>query len=176
MSAGGVTQAEADFEQLSARAKQHFSVEPSGDGWVSWNLHDHTRFNSFIEPLFVRLDASTADGRPVARIRMEPRTEHTNLSNNVHGAIILALIDVSLFAAAHHFGSLNAGASVTLDLSTQFVGGGQTGMPLDCVVEQVRETGRLVFLRGLVVQGEGDSHFVASFTGTIRKPSPPKAA
>jgi hypothetical protein len=39
------------------------------------------------------------------------------------------------------------------------------------VVEQVRETGRLIFLRGLVVQGPGDEHIVLSFAGTIRKAS-----
>jgi len=60
---------------------------------------------------------------------------------------------------------------VTLDLSTQFVGAGRVGEPLDAVVELVRETGRLIFLRGLVVQGEGDSHIVLSFAGTIRKAS-----
>ncbi|MBU0823634.1 MAG: PaaI family thioesterase, partial [Alphaproteobacteria bacterium] len=65
----------------------------------------------------------------------------------------------------------NAGHSVTLDLSTQFVGAGRVGEPLDAVVELVRETGRLIFLRGLVVQGEGDSHIVLSFAGTIRKAS-----
>ena len=48
------------------------------------------------------------------------------------------------------------------------------GVRLDAVVEIVRETGRLIFLRGLVLQGADDSHLVASFTGTVRKPSPPK--
>ena len=51
------------------------------------------------------------------------------------------------------------------------VGAGRVGEPLDAVVELVRETGRLIFLRGLVVQGEGDSHIVLSFAGTIRKAS-----
>ena len=60
---------------------------------------------------------------------------------------------------------------MTLDLSTQFVGGGRLDEPLDAVVEQVRETGRLIFLRGLVVQGPGDEHIVLSFAGTIRKAS-----
>src|SRR3546814_16991066 len=67
------------------------------------------------------------------------------------------LVDIALFAASHQFGSLNAGHSVTLDLSTQFVGAGRIGEPLDAVVELVRETGRLIFLRGLVVQGEDRS-------------------
>lgn len=147
----------------------HFDGTARADGWTDWNLKDPTRFNGFIEPLAVRREAPTPDGRPQARVRMQPTHKHSNLGNAVHGAVTLALIDVSLFAAAHQFGSLNAGFSVTLDLSTQFVGGGRIDEPMDAVVELVRETGRLVFLRGMVVQGEDDTHIVAAFSGTIRK-------
>jgi acyl-coenzyme A thioesterase PaaI-like protein len=150
---------------------EHFDALAKGDGWLSWNLNDKSRFNAFIEPLSVRLESPTPDGRPRARIRMHPERKHSNLGNNVHGAVTLALIDVALFAASHQFGSLNAGFSVTLDLGTQFIGGGRIDEPLDAVVEQVRETGRLIFLRGMVVQGAHDEHIVASFSGTIRKAS-----
>ena len=150
---------------------EHFDALAQDDGWLSWNLNDKTRFNTFIEPLSVRPEAPLRDGRPVARIRMHPIRKHSNLGDNVHGAVTLALIDVALFAAAHQFGSLNAGFSVTLDLGTQFIGGGRIDEPLDAVVEQVRETGRLIFLRGMVVQGPDDTHIVASFSGTIRKAS-----
>ncbi len=153
------------------RRAEHFDAEPQSDGWLSWNLNDKTRFNAFIEPLFVRLEEPLPDGRPSARVRMHPERKHSNLGDNVHGAVTLALIDVALFAASHQFGSLNAGFSVTLDLGTQFIGGGRIDEPLDAVVEQVRETGRLIFLRGMVVQGENDSHIVATFSGTIRKGS-----
>ncbi|MGL5837818.1 MAG: PaaI family thioesterase [Sphingorhabdus sp.] len=153
------------------RRAGHFDAEALNDGWLSWNLNDQTRFNAFIEPLSVRLEAPLADSRPCARVRMHPTRKHSNLGDNVHGAVTLALIDVALFAAAHQFGSLNAGFSVTLDLSTQFVGGGRINEPLDAVVEQVRETKRLIFLRGMVVQGHGDEHIVAAFSGTIRKAS-----
>nr|WP_221234991.1 PaaI family thioesterase [Sphingopyxis panaciterrulae] len=141
------------------------------DGWVSWNLKDPSRFNAFIEPLSVRVEPPTSDGRPRARVRMLPERKHSNLGDNVHGAVTLALVDIALFAASHQFGSLDAGHSVTLDLSTQFVGAGRVGEPMDALVELVRETGRLIFLRGLVVQGEGDAHIVLSFAGTIRKAS-----
>ena len=153
------------------KRRDHFSAEVLDDGWVSWDLKDPTRFNSFIEPLTVRAEPPTRDGRPCARVRMVPERKHSNLGDNVHGAVTLALVDIALFAASHQFGSLNAGHSVTLDLSTQFVGAGRIGEPLDAVVELVRETGRLVFLRGLVVQGEDDAHIVLSFAGTIRKAS-----
>ena len=153
------------------KRRENFSAEELDGGWISWNLKDKDRFNSFIEPLTTRLESPTDDGRPRARVRMHPTRKHSNLGDNVHGAVSLALVDVALFAASHQFGSLEAGHSVTLDLSTQFVGAGRIGEPLDALVELVRETGRLIFLRGLVVQGEGDSHIVLSFAGTIRKAS-----
>jgi acyl-coenzyme A thioesterase PaaI-like protein len=153
------------------KRRDNFSAEELADGWVSWNLKDPSRFNAFIEPLSVRAEAPTEDGRPRARVRMLPTRKHSNLGDNVHGAVSLALVDIALFAASHQFGSLNAGHSVTLDLSTQFVGAGRLDEPLDAVVELVRETGRLIFLRGLVVQGAGDNHIVLTFAGTIRKAS-----
>ena len=57
---------------------------------------------------------------------------------------------------------------MTVDLTTQFIGKGDAALPLDAVVEVLRETRRLGFLRGLIVQGDEK---VASFTGTVRKPS-----
>lgn len=147
----------------------YFSAEMQDDGWISWNLTDRSRFNCFLEPLAVRKESPTEDGRPRARVRMHPEQKHSNLNDNVHGAVTLALIDVSLFGASYQFGSMGAGNSVTLDLSSQFIGGGRIGEPLDAVVELVRETGRLIFLRGLIVQGENDDHIVATFSGTVRK-------
>ena len=153
------------------KRRENFSAEELTGGWISWNLKDKDRFNAFIEPLSVRSESPTEDGRPRARVRMHPERRHSNLGDNVHGAVTLALVDVALFAASHQFGALDAGHSVTLDLSTQFVGAGRVGEPMDAIVELVRETGRLIFLRGLVVQGEGDGHIVLTFAGTIRKAS-----
>lgn len=138
----------------------YFDTLPAGDGWTTWQLKDTTRFNASLGPVVVRLDGDKA------RVRMFPEREHSNLQDIVHGAVTLALIDVGLFAAAHLFGVLGAGPSVTLDLSTQFIGPGHLGLPLDAEFELLRETRRLVFLRGLVHQ---DEHKVAAFAGTIRK-------
>src|SRR5690606_4932652 len=146
--------------------------EALDDGWVSWNLRDPTRFNAYLEPLTVRAEPPTSDGRPRARVRMLPERKHSNLGDNVHGAVSLGLVDIALFAASHRCGCRGAGRSATLDLATQFVGAGRIGEPLDALVELVRETGRRIFLRGLVVQGEDDGHIVLSFSGTIRKASP----
>lgn len=156
------------------RESDNFTAEPLQDGWVSWNLKDKERFNAFLEPLMVRKEPEQTPGFRRGRLRMTPGIQHSNLGHNVHGAVTLGLIDISLFAIPGQYGALGPGFSVTLDLQTQFIGAGRVDEPLDAVVEIVRETGRLIFLRGLIVQGADDSHLVASFTGTVRKPSPPR--
>ena len=147
----------------------HIRHEPDPDnpGWHTWNLADNTRFNAqTMGHMLVRKDSDT-----LCLVRMFPERRHTNLLDMVHGAITLALIDVSLFASMRMLTGGDAGGSVTLELSSQFIGAGKPGIPLDAVVEVMRETKRLVFLRGTVVQGDADEHLVASFTGIVRKPS-----
>lgn len=148
-------------QALTPQFLQH--PDPDNPGWLTWELADATRFNSILGKVLVRLEG---EGR--ARVRMAPAHIHSNLSNHVHGGALLALIDVGLFAGSRLFGLIEAGAAVTLDLSVQFIGSGKIGMPLDAEIELLRETRRLVFLRGLVVQG---AHKVAAFSGTIRKPA-----
>jgi acyl-coenzyme A thioesterase PaaI-like protein len=136
--------------------------DPENPGWRHWNLKDETLFNGAVMGrMITRVDG---DGR--ARLRMFPERRHQNLLGIVHGAVTLALIDISLFTTMHTIGSGSAGPSVTLELSTQFVGGGKADQPLDAVTEIVRETGSLVFVRGSVMQ---DAHIVASFSGILKK-------
>lgn len=137
-------------------------------GWESWDLTDQTRFNAqTMGRLLVRKDA-TPSGSAVLRLRMFPEVRHSNLLDAVHGGVTLALIDISLFAAIRILLDGDAAGSVTLDLSTQFIGAGRIGQPLDALCEVLRETRRLVFLRGTVEQ---DGHLIAAYNGTVRKPS-----
>ena len=134
-------------------------------GWQRWRIADATRFNEAV----LGKQLVRAEGPGSCRMRMVPQVPlHTNAAGNVHGAVTLALIDVSLFAAMYVLRGLDAGRSVTLDLTSQFIGSGDASRPLDSVVELLRETRRLAFLRGLVVQ---DDDLVASFSATVRKPS-----
>lgn len=150
----------------------HFddAEDPANPGWRVWSLSDPTRFNTLLGPMLLRVDGE------VARVRMTPEHRHSNLRDSVHGGALLAFIDVALFAAARGFGLISAGSAVTLDLSTQFIGAGTIGKPIEAQVELLKETGRLLFLRGLVVQGEdagdgADRAKLVAFSGTIRKPS-----
>jgi uncharacterized protein (TIGR00369 family) len=134
-------------------------------GWFTWDLIDQTRFNAAVMGrLWTRREAGPSGDQ--CRLRMIPERKHTNLQEMIHGAVTLSLIDISLFAALRTLGNGDAGMAVTLELSTQFVGAGKPDQPLDAVVELFRETGRLMFLRGMVVQ---EDHTVASFSGIVRK-------
>jgi uncharacterized protein (TIGR00369 family) len=138
-----------------------YEDDPDEPGWKRWQFRDATRFNAFVEPLHVRVEGD------IARVRMLPRHEHSNMRDAVHGGALLGFMDVALFAASRGFGCLAAGGAVTLDLSAQFIGAGRIGVPLEARLELLRETGRMLFLRGLIVQD--DEPTIASFTGTLRK-------
>lgn len=135
------------------------------DGWYSWNLIDRTRYNTAVlGDMMVRQEGD------LCRLRMFPERRHTNLGDNIHGAVTLGLIDIALFATMHMCGSGDAGPSVTVELSTQFVDAGDPAMPLDAVTEIIRETGRMLFVRGQAVQGAGErQRIIASYSGIVRK-------
>lgn len=140
------------------------SPDPENPGWFNWQMVDNSRYNGQV--LGKMLVRSEGDGK--ARLRMFPEHRHSNLGNAVHGGTTLGFIDVAMFGASRMFGLINAGTSVTLDLSVQFIAAGRIGEPMEAEVELLKETGRLLFLRGLVVQGTDK---IAGFSGTIRKPT-----
>ena len=143
--------------------KRFFRYKPAEDhpGWYTWNIIDETRFNhAVMGPMLIRLEGDKC------RVRMTPERKHSNLQDMIHGAVTLALIDISLFAGMRTLTDNEGARAVTLELSTQFIGVGRVEEPLDSVVEVLRETGRMVFMRGQVEQGE---HLVASFSGLVRK-------
>ena len=127
-------------------------------------MTDASRYNGTV--LGKMLVRSEDSGK--ARLRMFPEHRHSNLTNAVHGGVTLGFVDVAMFGASRMFGLIDAGTAVTLDLSMQFIGAGVIGVPLDAEVELLKETGRLLFMRGLVLQGENR---IAAFSGTIRKPT-----
>lgn len=138
---------------------------PGHPGWHCWRLDDPAKFNNHaLGDMLVR-----REGDRSARLRLlRTGIQHANLLDTIHGGVTLALIDVSLFATLVTVLDGDGGGSVTLDLHNQFIGAGRLGEPLDAVTEVMKETRRLVFMRGVVEQTE---HLVANFTATVRKPS-----
>ncbi len=148
----------------------YFRHEPADDmpGFWTWNLREPGRYNELLGALYVRpLNDSSA------QLRMIPGRQHSNLDNRVHGGTILGFVDIAIFAGAFISGVDITGPSATIELQTQFIGGGIVDEALDCDVELLRETRRLVFLRGTVHQRE-NTHLVASYSAIIRKASAPR--
>ncbi len=149
---------------VTGEAFVHHPLSGADEGWHSWQLRDDSRFNGQVMgALMVRREGDRA-----TRLRMMPQHRHSNLLDAVHGGVTLALIDISLFSTLRLVLDGDAAGAVTLDLNTQFIGAGRIGQPLDAVAEVLRETRRLVFLRGVVEQ---DGQLIAAFSGCIRKPS-----
>ena len=136
--------------------------EPAPDhpDWLTWDVTGPERFNNSIGRLLVRRGE---DGR--GWCRMFPAQAHSNLGNKVHGGALMTFIDMALYAGGAMAGA-NVAMAVTLDCSVQFLDAGELGEPLDAEVELLRETGRLVFIRGRLLQGE---RLVASFSASLRK-------
>ena len=134
--------------------------DPDHPGWWTWELEAQDRFNAVIGKLLVRADGA---GRGICR--MFPERQHSNLGEMVHGGAILTFIDMALFAGGRLAGA-DVVRAVTLDLSTRFLSPGRIGVPMDAEVELLRETKRLAFFAGKVVQ---DGVLVAHFTGALRK-------
>ena len=130
-------------------------------GWYTWNIIDETRFNhAVMGPMMLRIEDDKC------RVRMQLERKHSNLQDMVHGAVTLALIDISMFAGMRTLKDNEGARAVTLELSTQFIGAGRMDAPLDALLEVLRETGRTIFMRGHVEQGE---HLVAAYSGLVRK-------
>jgi uncharacterized protein (TIGR00369 family) len=135
--------------------------EPDHPGWWSWDLTaEDNRFNAVLGRLLVR-----ADGPGKASCRMFPEERHSNLGGVVHGGAILTFIDMAFFAGGKMAGA-DVLPSVTLDCTARFISPGRLGVPLDAEIELLRETKRLAFFAGRVVQ---ESELVAHFTGALRK-------
>lgn len=138
-----------------------FGPHPDLPGWLLWRVDDVDRFNHVLGELAIQC---RDDGRVL--LRLQPQQRLSNLVGGMHGGALMTFIDVALFVGPMARGDKAAIGGATIDLSTQFAGAVDLAEPLDLILEIVRETGRLRFLRGTVEQGEA---MVASFMGTVRK-------
>jgi len=129
-------------------------------GWYEWRVPG--AFNrEVIGTLLVR-----DEGDGFARTRVFPAAHMGNVHGMIHGGIISALADATLFAGPGLLTRQDLGASVTVELSVQFIGAGSMDEPLDGLVSVLRETRRMLFCQGRIVQGDNT---VAGFSGIIRK-------
>jgi len=143
-----------------------FLPDPDRPGWLFRPASATGRFVDLFGACWLKPEPPTR-----ARLRIETHEGFTNHIGTVHGGLLMALADQALFIGAIAAGVPVAGG-VTVDTSCQFLGSGRVGVPLDVTTEVLKETGRMVFVRGLVEQ---DGASIFAFSGTLRKPRQPDA-
>lgn len=132
-------------------------------GWLQWVEPVADTFLTLLGPVY-----SCPDGDRRAIVELDPRPEHRNRAGALHGGFIAGFADHALFSGLVAMGHAAMSNAVTIDLSIQYMAAGKFGEPLRAEVELVAETGRLLFMRMLLTQGDGP---VAAAAGTLRKPS-----
>ena len=139
-----------------------FLPDPERPGWYFRPASETGRFVDLFGVCWLKPEPPRH-----ARIRIEAREFFANQIHSVHGGLLMALADQALFIGAIAVGVPVAGG-LTVDATCQFLGKGRIGVPLDVTTEVLKETRRMVFVRGLIEQ-EGESVF--AFSGTLRKPA-----
>ncbi|MCF8709447.1 PaaI family thioesterase [Rhizorhapis sp. SPR117] len=153
MSASGVT-----FDQIF-----HSGPDPDDSDWTLLEPRDEEFFVRLFGPIRLK-----AEGPARVRCRVRSELRHQNLIGTIHGGYIMALVDQVLFLCPHALGIKGGAGGATLDTSTQFFAPLVPEKPIDAVVDVLRETNRLIFMRGLIEQ---DGQPAVAFSGTIRKSS-----
>ena len=134
-------------------------------GWTRWRREPDGRFASLLGDFYFR--AAAGGG---VKCRMETDRKHSNGLGYIHGGFIMSFIDMAMFGFIYR--QLENHAAVTVSCATDFLSAGIVGKPIEASGEILKETGKMLFVRGLVTQNGGN---VASFTGTMRKiPRPDK--
>src|ERR1700754_282 len=138
---------------------------PDADGFYA-KTFDGPGFNGIFGRVLCR-----PEGENTARVRIETGPARANPHGALHGGFLLAFLHQAVFVGPITLGRLPMNGAVTLNFATQFVGPGRADIPLDCVVEIVSETGKLIFLRGQIEQ---EGRPVLSYQATLRKLGPPR--
>jgi len=141
-------------------------TEGEFSGWYSWDSMPQGRFHDLLGSFYFRRQA---DGTVECRMGTDRR--HSNGHGFLHGGFLMSFIDMAMFAFIAP--QLEKGGAVTLSCATDFLTAGQVGKPIDATGEILKETGKMIFVRGLLRQ---DGANVCSFTGTMRKVVPRPAA
>jgi len=132
-------------------------------GWRSWARRpEGTSFGTALGPIYWR-----ADETGQVRVRIETGPQHVNGQGALHGGFLMSFADMALYALA--FRSLREVTAVTLTCNAEFLDAGWPGEPLEITGEILKETGRLIFLRGVIRQAD---RALLSFSGTLRKVPP----
>ncbi len=129
-------------------------------GWHAWHARPEGRFIDGLGDVYYREEA------PGVLAAIETGMRHANGLGFLHGGFLMAFVDVTMFATIRHM--LGQSAGVTLQCSTDFIGGGAVGKVLEGRGRIVKETGKLVWVAGTLTQDDGAA-LVCQWHGMLRK-------
>jgi acyl-coenzyme A thioesterase 13 len=115
-------------------------------GWQTWG-NGSDPFETLTGPFYMR-------GLPVGgyECAFMPENRHANGMGNIHGGALMTFADFALFAHAHDL--MSEHPCVTMQFESQFVGGAVPGKMIESKGEIVRATRTMIFIRGLISQGD----------------------
>jgi uncharacterized protein (TIGR00369 family) len=129
-------------------------------GWSVWQPGDP--FEDHAGPFYSREEAR-GEGRGIVCGFM-PETKNLNGFGAVHGGALMTFADFALFRIP---GGMSGGMhGVTVAFTAEFLAPAYAGTILTARGETLRQGRSLVFVRGLISQGESA---VLSFSGTIKR-------
>jgi acyl-coenzyme A thioesterase PaaI-like protein len=138
-----------------------YHPDPDNPGWLVRPQSSQDRFLDVYGEMRARVESPT-----LTRLRLTPRALHLNINDTVHGGFLLAVIDHGLFVGPAMQGRERIEGGSTIDVSTQFLAPVLSGKPIDLLIETLRETYRMAFVRGTVEQ---DGVAAVAFSGIVRK-------
>lgn len=130
--------------------------EGAWQGWYHWQPVDD--FEELAGPFYCQ-----PEGQGVV-CGWVPGDKNRNSGGNIHGGALMTYADFALFMIAG--GMSNAVHGVTVTMNSEFVGAAVPGRLLTARGEVVRSGLSLVFVRGLITDGE---RAVLAFSGTIKR-------
>ena len=127
--------------------------------FAGWHQSENDPFEDVNGPLYYREDA---DGRWRCAFRAEQR--HCNGMGSVHGGMLMTFADFAMFHIARP--QLEGIAAVTVSMNTELTAAAEEGELIEATGDVLHETGRMLFVRGIVFTGERN---LLAFSGVLRK-------
>ena len=156
----------ADDSAPNAYGSAYTLTEGPFQGWISWG-QGQDPYETLVGPFAYRVQEAGA-----LEIAFQPEQRHLNGAGAIHGGCLMSFADFALFAIAHHI--LKAGVmAVTLTCNSEFLAAGDLDGWVTAEGEVLKETGSLIFVRGVLKQ-RGKP--ILSFSGTLKKIKPRPAA
>ncbi len=145
-------------------AVRHPGLAPITTGdWAGWYHYEPSdRFEDHTGPFYCKPDGDGPDAAVVCGFM--PGAKNCNAGGNVHGGAVMTFADYALFMIA---GGMDASVhGVTVTCNAEFVDGAEPGRLLTARGEVVRAGFSMVFVRGIISDGDRP---VTVFSGTLKK-------